>query len=487
MNYETFMKMLRQKELGLSQRKVAINLNLSRGMLERWWHRTETEWINSDYAKAQTLEQYREYIISVLKVYPQIRATNMYYRLQENFKDFNAKQSTFFRFFDNVRQQSGYGKFKERMIAPREQLPPGYEAQVDFGQFKMKDMYGQTVRVYFFAMVLSYSQMRFAYFENEPFTTITAIKAHNFAFSYFGGRTQTLMYDLDRVFVANENYGDIIYVKQFEDYIKETGISTTMCRPRDPRTKGRVENLIGYIKYSFLEGRTYCGIDSLNSACLKWLDSCANKNVNKITRKPPSELFREENKYMIPVKDYAIAEKQRIVNVTSKNSVIYKENEYAIPRGAVDMQESLMVEENEGIACFYKTESFELICKHNIPKGVGKIVTLDEEYPDKVSTEKLRRHLGYDIRLDNYINNVDSKRFINDHCKALYHMSKYYSAEQLLNALDFSLRLCDCKLVHVAGYLIYKYGTKKARQCFSKEKYIIYSKRAEKIKEELNG
>lgn len=487
MDYETFMEMRRQKELGLSMRKVAKNLNISHGMLDRWWYRTETEWINSDHAKAQTLEQYREYIVSILKVYPQIRATNMYYRLQEKFRDFNAKQSTFYRYFDKVRQQSGYGKYKERMIAPREQLPPGYEAQVDFGQFKMKDMYSQTVRVYFFAMVLSYSQMRFAYFDREPFTTATAIKAHNFAFRYFGGRTQTVMYDLDRVFVSNENYGDIIYVKQFEDYIKETGFSTTMCRPRDPRTKGRVENLVGYIKYSFLEGRTFTGIDSLNSACLKWLDSCANRAINKLTRKPPAEMFREESKNLIPVREYALAEKQKVVSVSSKNSIVYKENEYAMPRGSVDMQESVIVEETEGTAYFYKADSVELICKHNIPEGVGNVVTMDEEYADKVSPERLKRELGNDIRVDKYLQNVENKRYINTHCKILCHISKYYLPEQLLNALDFCSRVCDYKIKQVAGYLIYKYGTEKARQCFSKEKYLMYAKRAEEIKEELNG
>ena len=54
----------------------------------------------------------------------------------------------------------------------------------------------------------------------EPFTTQTAIVAHNYAFKYLGGRTQTIMYDQDRVFVVSENLGNIIFVKEFEDYVK---------------------------------------------------------------------------------------------------------------------------------------------------------------------------------------------------------------------------------------------------------------------------
>ena len=65
----------------------------------------------------------------------------------------------------------------------------------------MKDMYDRYVRVYFFCMVLSYSGMRFVYFSREPFRTKTAIEAHYYAFRFFGGRTQTILYDQDKVFV----------------------------------------------------------------------------------------------------------------------------------------------------------------------------------------------------------------------------------------------------------------------------------------------
>ena len=71
-----------------------------------------------------------------------------------------------------------------------------------FEKFKMKDMYDRNLWVYFFCMVLSYSRMRFVYFSREPFRTKTAIEAHKYAFRYFGGRTQTILYDQDKVFVC---------------------------------------------------------------------------------------------------------------------------------------------------------------------------------------------------------------------------------------------------------------------------------------------
>ena len=93
--------------------------------------------------------------------------------------------------------------------------------------------------------------------------------AHDYAFRYFGGRTQTIMCDQDRLFVISENYGDIILVPEFEDYVRRTGFSVVLCRRSDPQTKGKVESYVRYVKESFLEGRIYTGIDSLNSAALE--------------------------------------------------------------------------------------------------------------------------------------------------------------------------------------------------------------------------
>ena len=63
-----------------------------------------------------------------------------------------------------------------------------------------------------------------------------------YAFKYFGGRPQMLVYDQDKIMVISENVGDIIFVKEFEVYIKETGFSIYLCRGYDPQTKGRVQD-----------------------------------------------------------------------------------------------------------------------------------------------------------------------------------------------------------------------------------------------------
>ena len=285
------------------------------------------------------LEQYRAFIISILKICPQTPATNIMYRIKDQFPDFNCKKTTFFRYVKDLREQTGYIKPSERPTSFREETPPGYEAQVDFGQFKMKDMYDRNIRVYFFCMVLSYSRMRFVYFSREPFSTKTAVDAHKFAFRYFGGRTQTILYDQDRLFVISEKYGNIILVPEFEDFVRKAGFSVVLCHKSDPQTKGKVESFVRYVKEGFLQGRLYTGIDSLNSAALEWLDKECNGTTHERTRKAPREMFREESKHLTKVQteDTEVA----IRAVSDKHAVIYDWSKYELPHSRVKQYDTI--------------------------------------------------------------------------------------------------------------------------------------------------
>ena len=59
--------------------------------------------------------------------------------------------------------------------------------------------------------------------------------------------------------------------------------------------------MVSTVKYSFLEGRTYTGIDSLNSAALAWCDDVLNNRIHLATKKIPRELFKEEITELIKV------------------------------------------------------------------------------------------------------------------------------------------------------------------------------------------
>jgi hypothetical protein len=88
-------------------------------------------------------------------------------------------------------------------------------------------------------------------------------------------------------------------VPAFEEYVKRISYSVSLCIPRDPQSKGKVKEVIGYIKQSFLESRIYTGIDSLNSAALAWLDMECNGRIHTVTGKVPREMFMEEQNLIL--------------------------------------------------------------------------------------------------------------------------------------------------------------------------------------------
>lgn len=150
-------------------------------------------------------------------------------------------------------------------------------------------------------MVLKYSKLMFVYFSSEPFTTVKSIEAHKYAFRFFGGYPKNIVYDQDRVFVVHENFGNIILVKEFEDYVKDVGFSVVVCSGYHPERKGTVENYVKIVKSEFLLGRVYTGIDCLNSSCLELLDNRSSDVVHSSTGKTAQELFMKEAKHLTKI------------------------------------------------------------------------------------------------------------------------------------------------------------------------------------------
>ncbi len=115
-------------------------------------------------------------------------------------------------------------------------------------------------------MSLSRSRYKFVYFSRTPFTTALAVYAHELAFAFFSGIPEKIVYDQDKVFLVKENLGDLLLTGGFRVLIREHGFEPVFCRKSDPQSKGKIENVVKYVKYNLLRGREFIGIDQLNRA-----------------------------------------------------------------------------------------------------------------------------------------------------------------------------------------------------------------------------
>ena len=107
---------------------IAKKIGISVPSANKWLRLDEEAFENYLWNNTPYLEQYRAFIISILKICPQTPATNIMYRIKDQFPDFNCKKTTFFRYVKDLREQTGYIKPSERPTSFREETPPGYKA-----------------------------------------------------------------------------------------------------------------------------------------------------------------------------------------------------------------------------------------------------------------------------------------------------------------------------------------------------------------------
>ena len=58
--------------------------------------------------------------------------------------------------------------------------------------------------------------------------------------------------------------GDLVLTTKFQSFVKEQHFLPVFCRKADPESKGKVENVVKYVKGNFLSGRLFYNIDRLN-------------------------------------------------------------------------------------------------------------------------------------------------------------------------------------------------------------------------------
>jgi hypothetical protein len=232
-------------------------------------------------------------------------------------------------------------------------------------------------------MVLSRSRYKFIYFSPAPFTSALAINAHQKAFEYFNGIPEEIVYDQDSVFLTSETKGDLILAQQFRAYCKAMPFKLYFCRKADPQSKGKVENVIKYIKQSFLYNRPFIDIPTLNTEALGWLIRTANGMPHSVTCKKPRDEWDIEKEHLIENKPYSFNDTGSTYPVRGDNAIYYKSNMYSVPEGTYKGRgtEILMTvtEDKLIIKDLYDNQ----ICIHDICTGKGRVIVNTDHRRDK--------------------------------------------------------------------------------------------------------
>lgn len=212
-------------------------------------------------------------------------------------------------------------------LTVRFETPPGEQAQCDWaevGRYPQPD--GTVVRVYAFVMVLGYSRYLYVEF-TRSMDVATLIRCHQNAFAFFGGWTRRILYDNMRQVVVSPDRIN----PRFLDFVRHHGFEAKRCRPYRPRTKGKVERSVSYIRDSFLNGRTFDGLEDLNAQGRLWLAQTANVRIHGTTQARPCDRLADEA--LTPCSDL---NPYQVTHSTSRTVgaealVRYETNDYSVP------------------------------------------------------------------------------------------------------------------------------------------------------------
>ncbi|MEK6701408.1 MAG: IS21 family transposase [Planctomycetota bacterium] len=211
----------------------------------------------------------------------------------------------------------------------RFETAPGLQAQCDWaycGRHAGRD--GQSISVYALVMVLSFSRALFVRFTTSM-NLETLIGAHRQAFAFFGGVPGQVLYDNMKQVCLEDGKLNPVFV----DFASHHGFAVKTCRVRRPRTKGKVERMVDYVKDNFLLGREFADLDDLNAQGRAWLDNTANVRLHATTGHRPADPLVSEREHLTPIasiRPYTLIERHPR-KVAAESMVSFRSSRYSVP------------------------------------------------------------------------------------------------------------------------------------------------------------
>ncbi len=442
------------KNQGFSVAAISRKLEISRNTVYKFLDMSleeATEWIASLDSRTKKLDPYKNQILCWLKEHPDLSSAQVEDWLKEHHPKLKIGGSTVRNYVASLRDIYHIPKVLQvRSHEAVEELPLGQQIQVDWGEISVKNSQMKEVKLYFITFVLSHSRYKYVEWLDRPFTTRDTIRCHENAFQYFGGISEEIVYDQDHLITVSENAGDIILTTEFQSYKQERGFRIYLCRKADPQSKGKVENVVKYVKMNFAKNRVYPNLEAWNEKCLAWLERTGNYNVHHTTKKRPVEVHALEKQHLKPVSSLLSYESNlgsSITRTVHKDNIIkYKSNRYSLPVGTyrprgnntvfIDIQgEELIIR---------RDPQGEILGRHPLCHGKGELIknrqhTRDRSKGIQAYKETVIRQFKDHVKAEHLIFEIGQRypRYVRDQLQVIQNAITHFRPE-----IDEALDVC---------------------------------------------
>jgi hypothetical protein len=279
--------------------------------------------------------------------------------------------------------------------------------------------------------------------------------------------------------VVSENRGDIIYTKDFKQFIEEMNLKMYVCRKSDPESKGKIENVIKFIKGNFLRIRDFENIEEAQERLFKWLNRRANGKISLATRRIPKEMFTEEKAHLrvlknsIYRKDTSNTRERRKADIMGQISV--NASKYPVPLEYRDREVDIYRTAER--LFIYDIRSGEKIKEHAIsPIPGSRIQNRARHHRKELNQRELKERLKRLFALDSWSEFVDknfrmyTRYFRDQYNDALKKFSQGIEREHLRQAIDLCLENQTYSMANLAD--TYQYYQQEAELALPKVKIV---------------
>src|SRR5699024_2455019 len=448
--YMEIQQLLKQ---GFSKVKVTEKLGISRTTVYRFIKRnpeTMSECVQNTKTRKKKLDDYKETILSWLQQHPDMSESKVVDSLYEKY-EVNISESTVRLYVRELRKEYDIPKeAKARAYEAVPEKPLGSQMQVDFGQTEQLTPHGKKVKLRFIAFVLANSRYKYKEWFDRPFITRDVIQAHENAFHYYGGMPNELVYDQDALILVSENHGDLILTREFQSYKEERKLNLHICRKADPESKGKIENVIKYIKNNFVKHRMYYGLDKWNEEGMKWLERTGNYKQHHTTKKRPAEVFALEKQHLrpvsTPIEGYLDSTTSSITrSVRKDNTIWFDSNRYSVPLGTFNKAKEVYIKVMDETLTVIEPDTGKILAKHTIDKGKGNLIQDTNHIRNRnlgieAYIMKVAQAFTYVDKAKHYLQEIRKyrSRYIRDQLQLIdKHINKYGQI-----AIDIALNVC---------------------------------------------
>lgn len=266
----------------------------------------------------------------------------------------------------------------------RFETAPGLQAQCDWAYCgRHPDRSGRMVSVYAFVMVLGFSRSLFVKFTTSM-NLATLIECHRAAFAFYGGVAQQVLYDNMKQIKLDDGQLNPAFV----DFASHHGFAVKTCRVRRPRTKGKVERMVDYVKDNFLLAREFADMEDLNHQAIAWLDGVANVRIHATTGHRPVDLLASEKEHLTPIESirpYTFIERESR-KVAKESMVSFRSSRYSVPPEYVGREVTVELSSDHGRVIIRSADAIQadaistgaIVAEHPVARSRGQSVTCKE-------------------------------------------------------------------------------------------------------------